>query len=273
MNVKKISLLIFILLISSQLASGLVISPSELKINNAQIDKNYQFLILLTSQDSGLRSYELKTTSQFVDITPNRFMLNKDERKNIKLNFNLPSDSNLNEGYVVIQPYVNNIPSDEKIKIYYNTEGDTNINSFQEISSGDTKLNEISNSDKIQNMIFIAIYALIVLIAVLIIIFIYPDLKKLYNKYISKNKKQIANKNIKIKNKSKNKSKNKKLKIDLFNKKTNINPKLEKRLLELEETTERTNKKIQHLTQEIELFVDGADDWLRKNSGDKYGLN
>lgn len=220
-------------------AEALSLSPSELKIKNVDVGKNYQFILLITSEEEGLRNFELKTSHKFVSLSPDRFMLSKGEKKSVRLSIRFPKNLEEGEGEVRVQPYANNMPTQERLVIKYSNSA---------IKQEEQPLEDKKAFYEDKNIILGTIYALIIIVSGLIILFILPDIKRTTVK-ISQNVKKRPKK-----------------------KRIRMNKKSAKKIKELEKRLNSTDEKIQKMTANIEGFIDSADDWLKNNSGGKYGL-
>ncbi len=258
MKKKNIAALLFLTIIISQTAWALSLSPSELKIKNMQPSKNYQFILLLTSEEDGLRNFEIKSSESFAKVNPDKFMLSEGEKKSIRISVNFPDNlPETEDGNIIIQPYINNEPSKERMLIKYsNTEENTESASE---SANDTIKSNVPIYQK-KEFILTTIYGLIIIVSTLIVLFILPDIKRTTRRI---KERAIIKKEDKKAHKDKKSKKIKKIKIK---------SKDAKRLAELEKKIDSASENVSRLTTKIEVFVESADNWLKANTDGKYGL-
>jgi hypothetical protein len=249
-----ISILICVILVQNSFA--LTLSPSELKIKNVKFNKNYQFILLISSDEEGLRNFELKPSKDYVKINPNKFMLSEGEKKSVRLSVIFPNGMKDTEGKISVQPYMNNNPTPERLIIHYSTQGDAEIE--ETISSEDDMSQGINFMSFIQNknILLGVIYGLIILVSAMIVLFVLPDIKRTTIK-INKSF------NEKLKKHSEDKEKYKKIKVPNRD---------AKKINKLEKKLDNADKSVQKITERIERFIEKSDSWLKENSEGKYGL-
>lgn len=233
---KKITMILIIFILLNSVANGLTVSPSELRIKNSNPNKAYKFIVLVSSQEEGLTDIELKSSDKSVSITPNKFMLNKGEKKSVRIGFYAKSiDPNKNK--ILIQPHINNVPSENRLMIY--------IEDTDEEGYDISEINEDKFNFKDPLFLkYVIIGATVILIIMLLGVFI-PELKK-----ASKKSKEKVEKSIKKTKRIVQKKRHSKL----------INK------------ISKTEKKLADLTVKIEKFYENTDKWLRENSDEKHKL-
>jgi hypothetical protein len=251
-RILKLGIFIFIILIFSNIVAGISLSPSELKIKNVRLDKNYQFILLITSNEEGLKSYELKSTQDYVKINPEKFMLSKGEKKSVKLAINFPNSIE-EEGEIIIQPFSNNIQTKDKLIIKYTYDPSIDLNN----ENTNKKENEQPNS-KITNYILPILSSLLILACLTTAILLIKN--------------NLKNSNIKENKETKKRTKFKFIKSKNEKNKEKINRQIENQIRIIEHKINSTEKNISNLTHKAELFVESSDNWLKNNTGGKYGL-
>lgn len=243
-----VCLVIFMISINAVIA--LKISPSELKIKNVQFDKNYQFILLLTNEEPGLRNFQVKASEPYVKISPDKFMLEEGEKKSIKISVSFPKNLETEEGKITITPFINNQASQQRTVIKYNMKEEE-----EDVIEEESVEKEVVFYKNKKIMLPI-IYALIASISIIMALVVLPDIKKTTSKANKKYEKQVEQ----IKKKKEPKSN---IKVD----KEDI-----KKIQMLENQLEKADKNIQKITEKIEKFIDYSNHWLKDKSGGKYGL-
>lgn len=260
MTMRRILVFVLVVLVLSQSAFSLVLSPSELKIKNIKFGKNYQFILLITSEESGLRNFELKSSQPYVKINPSKFMLSQGEKKSVRLSVAFPSNLEPGEGKILVQPYINEEPSTEKLRIIYtigeNPEEVAAVS--QDSMEPGFRIANLLNPEFYKSNQFLVgiVYGLIIIVSILIVLFILPDIRETTIK-INKRFEE------KLKKLPKDKESYKAIKI---------NKRDAKKVIKLEKKMDKIDKNIQRFTDRIERFIDMSNDWLRSNSEGKYGL-
>lgn len=237
---KKIIAIIILILLSSTIITAVSISPTELRIKNSDPSKAYKFIILVSSQEEGLVDIEMKSSEKGISISPNKFMLNKGEKKSIQIGFigkQIPEDVNK----ILIQAYVNNEPSESRMHIYLE-KGDLP----SEIQDLEVQQEKWWLDKEMQR---IMIYVLAIVLAILMIALLLPEMKRRLKK-------------LKMKNDPKHKIKAKK------RKQMNIS----KRIIKIDSTLKKTEDTLKKLTLKVEKFYNTTNTWLMKNSNGKHRL-
>ncbi|MFW6230630.1 MAG: hypothetical protein ACOC32_01255 [Nanoarchaeota archaeon] len=230
-----LSVLLIILILSAP-ALAVSISPSELRIKNIEPEKEYKFIVLVANDEQGLVDVELRTSESALAISPKEFMLGMDEKKSIRIAFNAKHVDE-EKKRIIVQPYVNDIPSESKLTILLE-DGNATVTPDIEESAIQTIIRE-------PEFITIIIYVMLIVVALLVIIIFIPEIKK--------NIKTTKTKTLKLKDKQFYKHALKKT------------GNLEKRLAD-------ADKKILKIISDVEAFHSKTDAWLKHNSGGRYGL-
>lgn len=228
---------IILIILFTTATFAISVSPKELKIKNADENKAYKFIVLVNNDQPGLVDIEMKSSDPGVTISPNKFMLNEDERKSIRLGFNT---RNLQKetSKIIVTPFVNNEPSQNRLTITLEKPTQDTIESKNKTPKSKLVIQE-------PEVIKIIILGLLIIVSLLIIAIFIPEIKRSLKKTNTKVKK--------IKSKINEKNINKSLSS------------IEKKIINSE-------KRIHKMTERIEKFHDEANSWLKKNSGGKYAL-
>ncbi|MFW5852403.1 MAG: hypothetical protein ACOCUR_00055 [Nanoarchaeota archaeon] len=228
------ALLLMLVILSTSVLS-LSISPTELQIKNIDVDKDYQFIALIANSQEGLVDVELKASENAVVISPNKFMLNKGDKRSVRVVLDTRR-LDLDKERLVINAYANGILSENRLIINLDETNETKI------TDEETEKSTLIEDPEIMTLI---IYGLLFITAIMIILIFVPEIKKSIDS--AKLKTLEAG----------SKAHKKKFK--------KISSKLEKRI-------DVTDKRLNKLIEDVIKFHEEAHNWLKENTGGKYGL-
>lgn len=233
---KKTALFFLFLLLLSSVTQALSISPTELRIKNIDENKDYKFIVLVTNEEEGFVEVAMKASDDSVSTSPDKFMLNGGEKRSVRLILNARKLDN-NKRKVLVQPYINGIPSSNKLTIF--------LESNSSITPDIEDKKSFEMIIKQPEFITILIYALVLIVIVLTVLIFIPEIKKSLKK-VQEKQKNINNTN--------------------FYKTTN------KKTLQMLKRLDKADQKIIKIIEKVDSFHTNADSWLKEKSNGKYGL-
>ncbi len=178
---------------------------------------------------------EIKSGSDAIVSSPDKFMMNEGEQKSIRVHLNPRS---VEEGETVnVQPHVNDVPSQDRLSIKIEETNDNSTSS------------EVVPQDDVEsrgsNPINLIIYGLMFAVAMIVILIFLPEMKKTVKNARNKTEK-VSDRNF-YKNARKN-------------------------IQNLGKRLDKSDKAVKDIVKKVEKFHDESHRWLSEKSGGKYGL-